>query len=240
MKPCAYINQGLVEHSIGSFKVIEEKISESYYRVVKKRLEKFDIFLSMEEVKEIIKDAILLHDMGKASEYYQKQFNDECNPIVPNPSFIYHEVGSALFFFYDYPIENEKKDEIRVLISLAAFNHLNAIRGIPDYQMNRFPDKFDRGMIKMKNYGNILLKSLKKNGLVTKSISVDDYDFPKYSDMLNYVAKISDKPFLKLYNLFLAPIMMGDSLDSSLARSSKRKTRFVKILEGELNENSTL
>ncbi len=240
MKPCAYINQGLVEHSIGSFNVVEEKISELYYRVVKRRLEKFDIFLGVEEVKEIIKDVILLHDMGKAGEYYQNQFNDECQPIVRNTSFIYHEVGSALFFFYDYPIENVKKDEIRVLISLATFNHLNAIRGIYNYPLNKFPDRFDQGMIKMKNFGNILLKSLKNKGFVIKSISVNDYDFPKYSDMLNYIAKISGKPFLKLYNLFLAPIMMGDSLDSSLVRSNKRKTKFVKILESELNENSTL
>ncbi|AAK41672.1 CRISPR-associated endonuclease Cas3'' [Saccharolobus solfataricus] len=243
IKPCAYEKQGLIDHAIGSYKVLHDKISESYYKVISRRLERYGIVLDLNGVKEIVKDVVVLHDMGKAGEYYQNQFDDNCNPLKSNPlksrfSFIYHELGSALFFYNDYePINVEKAEEVRSLLTLAVINHLNAIRGISDYLLNRFPDNFDEEMIKLSKYGSILLENLR--GIISKSLKVRDYSFTDYHDMLYAFSKKSDK-YLKLYNLFLAPIMLGDNLDSSLVRNNGSKTRFVGILEGELNGGSTL
>ncbi|AWR98109.1 CRISPR-associated endonuclease Cas3'' [Acidianus sulfidivorans JP7] len=240
MKPCAYEKQGLVDHSIGSYTVLEGKVSESYYKVISRRLERYGITLNPNVVKEIVKDVVVLHDIGKAGEYYQNQFDDNCNPLKSNFSFIYHELGSALFFYYDYEIVDlEKVEEVRSLLTLAVLNHLNAIRGISDYSLNKFPDKFDDKMIKLSKYGSVLLEKLREKDLVSKSLRVRDYDFTDYNDMLNAFSRKSDK-YLKLYNLFLAPVMMGDNLDSSLVRNTGSKTRFVRILEGELNGGSTL
>ncbi|ACP34799.1 CRISPR-associated HD domain protein [Sulfolobus islandicus L.S.2.15] len=238
IKPCAYEKQGLIDHAIGSYKVLSGKISESYYKIISRRLERYGIFLDLNGVKEIVKDVVVLHDMGKAGEYYQDQFDDNCNSLKSNFSFIYHELGSALFFYNDYElIDVEKAEEVKSLLTLAVLNHLNAIRVISDYLVNKFPDKFDERMIKLNNYGSIMLQNLR--GVISKSLKVRDYTFDHYHDMLYAFSKKSDK-YLKLYNLFLAPIMLGDNLDSSLVRNNGSKTRFVRILEGELNGGSTL
>ncbi|ADX84851.1 CRISPR-associated endonuclease Cas3'' [Saccharolobus islandicus] len=235
IKPCAYEKQGLIDHAIGSYRVLDGKISESYYKIISRRLERYGIVLDLNGVKEIVKDVVVLHDIGKAGEYYQNQFDDNCNPLKSNFSFIYHELGSALFFYNDYDVE--KAEEVKSLLTLAVLNHLNAIRGISDYLVNKFPDKFDEKMIKLNKYGSIMLQNLR--GVISKSLKVSDYTFDDYHDMLYAFSKKSDK-YLKLYNLFLAPIMLGDNLDSSLVRNNGSKTRFVRILEGELNGGSTL
>lgn len=238
IKPCAYEKQGLIDHAIGSYRVLDGKISESYYKIISRRLERYGIVLDLNGVKEIVKDVVVLHDMGKAGEYYQNQFDDNCNPLKSNFSFIYHELGSALFFYNDYePIDVEKAEEVKSLLTLAVLNHLNAIRVISDYLVNKFPDNFDERMIKLNKYGSIMLQNLR--GVISKSLKVRDYTFGDYHDMLYAFSKKSDK-YLKLYNLFLAPIMLGDNLDSSLVRNNGSKTRFVRILEGELNGGSTL
>ena len=237
MKPCAYTNQPLLEHSIGSYEKAVELISDSYYKVIVNRLNKMGISLTVEEVKELVKDAVLLHDIGKAGKYYQEKFDEECNPKTPSPSFIYHEIGSALFFYYDY--DADKK--VRELLALSAINHLNAIRGIGDFSPQNKPYGFQDSMIHLEEYGNVLLERLKDRGLLSKNVKAKDYSFKDFSDMLYAFAnKKGNYTYLKLYNLFLAPVMVGDNLDSSLVRSSDKKTRFVRLLEGEINASSTL
>lgn len=228
MKPCAYIAQSLVDHSLGSYNDVRHIISESYYKVVAKRLQKATIRVNETEVREYIKDAVLLHDIGKAGEYYQIQFDDNCVAIKEDPSFIYHEIGSALFFYYDY----DAKEEIRKLLSLTVLNHLNAIRGISDLE-TIIPRNFELSMIKLQKYGKILLESLNKN------LSIRDYRFDDLYEMIESFTK-SDLGYLKLYNLFLAPVIIGDSINSKRIRQNSSRRMFVDILEGEINEGATL
>ena len=242
MRPCAYTNQSLLDHSIGSYREAVKLVSDNYYRVTAKRLERMGITLTVEEVKDLVKEAVLLHDIGKAGEYYQEQYDDECNAKVKTPSFMYHEIGSALFFYYN----KEVKKEVRELLALAAINHLNAIRGIGDFEDPlKMPSDFKNSMLKMEKYGSVLLDSLRREGLITRDFTVKDYKFEDFSDMLIALAKKNvTAKYLKLYNLFLAPVMVGDNLNSSFVRNSssvnERKTRFVKLLEDEINANSTL
>ena len=235
MKPCAFTKQSLLDHSISSYEIASKLISNNYYKVIVNRLNKVGISLKEEEVKELVKDAILLHDIGKTGEYYQEKFDDECNPKTSNPSFIYHEIGSALFFYYDY----DANEKVRELLALSAINHLNAIRGIGDLSLNKLQG-FQESMIHLKKYGSLILEKLKEKGLITKNVKVEDYSFDEFSDMLYAFAKKSNYTYLKLYNLFLAPVMIGDNLDSSLVRLSDKKSRFVRLLEGEIIACSTL
>jgi len=237
MKPCAYTNQSLLDHSIGSYEIAVKLISDSYYKVIVNRLSKAEISLTVDEVKDLVKDAVLLHDIGKAGKYYQDKFDEECNPKTPNPSFIYHEIGSALFFYYDYDADKKVKE----LLALSAINHLNAIRGIGDFSPNNKPYGFQDSMIHLEKYGNWLLDELKGRRLISKDIKAKDYSFEKFYDMLYaFGNKKGNYNYFKLYNLFLAPVMIGDNLDSNLVRSSDRKRGFIRRLEGEINASSTL
>ena len=236
MKPCAYTKQTLLDHSIGSYEdLVNFKLfDDNYYRVVSRRLESVGISLSAKEVKELIKDLILLHDLGKAGEYYQDQFDDECNTLNnEQPSFLYHEIGSALFFYNDY----NAKREIRELLALASLNHLNAIRGIWSYTQLMLPG-FDERMLKLERYGNVLLEGLKDK--LSSDAKIRNYSFDDFSIMIESLVKRNMKyKYHKVYILLLAPLLVGDNLNS-LKRNSKG-SRFVRLLlKGEYNEDTSL
>lgn len=219
MKPCAFTGQTLLDHSLGSLKATRKVMGDSYIETAIRRFRK----LGLELKREYFELAVMLHDIGKAGEYYQAQFDDGCKPVKREPTFLYHEIGSALFFFknFEYPI--------RKLLAITALNHLNAIRGLSDLDSKRFPRGFDLGMIRLKKYGKVILEQL---GL--ESYSVEDYTFDDYNEMLTELAR-SNEPFLKLYSLFLAPVIIGDNLDSAMARSQGTKRRFIQILEKEVS-----
>lgn len=225
-KPCAFINQDLVSHSIGSYTQALRMLDDTYYSSITKRLEKVGINVDKTEVKEKIELVIKLHDIGKAGEYYQEQFDENCNPIRDNVSFIYHEIGSALFFYHNF------KDKIGKLLTLAVLNHLNAMRTIKDLSPTSFPKGYKIEMAKLQKYGKVLLDSLDYS-----SYSVKDYTLQDYNQMMNELLR-ERGPYLKLYTLFLAPIIVGDSLDSQYARNSSNKRRFIQLLEVELSENT--
>ena len=219
MKPCAFTGQSLLDHSKGSLRVARKVMSDSFIETAIKRLERFDVKVRREDFE----IAVLLHDIGKAGEYYQDQFDEECNPVRGSPSFIYHEIGSAIFFY-----KNVDDTVLRKMLVLAMLNHLNAIRGVSSLSVTKFPKGFNVGMIKLRRYGKVLLEELGLN-----SYTVDDYSFDDYHDMLVELAR-SNEPYLKLYSLFLAPIIVGDNLDSSLARSRGERRRFIQVLEKEV------
>lgn len=81
-------------------------------------------------------------------EYYQKRFDDNC--IGNIPSFIYHEIDSVIFFYYN--IDDER---VRKLVALAELNHLNAIRDISSLSLHHIE------MLKLEKYGKVLLDSLR-------------------------------------------------------------------------------
>jgi len=240
MKPCAYTKQSLLDHSKGSYEDLDKLnlFDDNYYKVVVKRLNKFGLSLSADEVKDLIKDLVILHDIGKAAEFYQEQFDEECNTLNSGtPSFLYHEIGSALFFYYDY----KANKEIRELLALAALNHLNAIRGIWSYSYYK-PRGFDDKMLAIEEYGNKLLEELNERGLLSKNVKnvrARNYSFDEFSRMAVSLIKRNIKyKHLKLYTLFLAPVIVGDNLNSS-SRLGSGKRSFIKKLIGEKNENTS-
>lgn len=228
-KPCAFINQSLIDHSYGSYKILYDKgfLDESYYKTVNKRLGAKGIKINENDIKRLIEITVKLHDIGKVAEFYQNQFDDNCNSIYKNksPTFKYHEIGSALFFYYSDYIETM---EIKKLIALAALNHLNAIRGIKNLSPNRLPKDANLNMLKMEKYGEPYLK------IMGYSFEVKDYTINDYINMMNDFLT-NNGHYLKLYNLFLAPIIVGDNLDSHYARSINEKRGFISLLERELS-----
>ncbi|MEJ2771672.1 MULTISPECIES: CRISPR-associated endonuclease Cas3'' [unclassified Stygiolobus] len=221
MKPCAFTNQTLVDHSIGSLNYAKMVMTSSYIDVAKRRLEKFGIKVD----DSLFELSVLLHDIGKAGEYYQEQFDDNC--VGKLPSFIYHEIGSAIFFY-----DNIDDERVKKLIALAELNHLNAIRGISSLSEKKLPKGCDTRMLKLKRYGKVLLDTLRDKGF-NIHFHVRDYTFDDYNKMLRDIAN-SNEPYLKLYVFFLTPIIVGDNLDSHFARGLGERRRFIEILKKEV------
>ncbi|AEE94619.1 CRISPR-associated HD domain protein [Acidianus hospitalis W1] len=233
-KPCAFIKQTLFDHSMGSYAVLSKFINYTYYAVISRRLKSVGIQLKPEEVKRLIEISVKLHDIGKAAEYYQNQFDENCLSNKKEPSFIFHEIGSSLFFYYSNYTNDNK---VKRLLALAALNHLNAIRGLADFKPNQLPKGAKEEMLKIEKYGKVLLSKLGFNFEV-RDYTTDDY-IKMMNDFINR-PKDEDLKLYKLHNLFLAPIIIGDNLDSHYARSISERRRFIKLLEVELNEDSII
>ena len=221
MKPCAFTNQTLADHSIGSLNYAKMVMTSSYIEVAKRRLEKFGIKVD----DSLFELSVLLHDIGKAGEYYQEQFDDNC--VGKSPSFIYHEIGSAIFFY-----DNIDDERVKKLVALAELNHLNAIRGISSLSEKKLPKGCDTRMLKLKRYGKVLLDTLRDKGF-NIHFHVRDYTFDDYRRMILDIAN-SNEPYLKLYVFFLTPIIVGDNLDSHFARGLGERRRFIEILKKEV------
>jgi CRISPR-associated endonuclease Cas3-HD len=196
-------------------------MTSSYIDVAKRRLEKFGIKVD----DSLFELSVLLHDIGKAGEYYQEQFDDNC--VGKLPSFIYHEIGSAIFFY-----DNIDDERVKKLIALAELNHLNAIRGISSLSEKKLPKGCDTRMLKLKRYGKVLLDTLRDKGF-NIHFHVRDYTFDDYNRMILDIAN-SNEPYLKLYVFFLTPIIVGDNLDSHFARGLGERRRFIEILKKEV------
>ncbi|MGC9113019.1 HD domain-containing protein [Acidilobus sp.] len=223
-KPCAFSGQSLVDHSASSYKMVASLLAGSYPLVVARRLRRHGI--EIEDPARILRVAVELHDVGKAGEHYQGQFDDECNPLHgKQPSFKYHEIGTAIFFYYGLDLD----EKLRVLLALAELNHLNALRGLPDFNFSRLPQGFSPDMLKLSRYGKQLL-----NGL-GYSYDVRDYTADDYVRMMRGISSYVNQGYLKLYVLFLAPIIVGDNLDSA-SRAPEEKRRFVEILRKEVSD----
>lgn len=224
-KPCAFSGQSLFEHSKSSYNMAAPLLRGSYPLVIARRLKRYGIDVG--DPVETLKAVIELHDIGKAAEHYQAQFDDECNPSRgARPSFKYHEIGTALFFYYEF----DSDERLRVLLTLAELNHLNAVRGLPELNPTRLPQGSSSDMLKLSKYGRQLLDEL------GYSYTIRDYTAGDYTMMMRgIIFSYANKDYLKLYTLFLAPIIVGDNLDSA-SRSPEEKRRFVEILVKEVKD----
>ena len=90
-KPCAFRLQGLRDHIEGVAKVAEAFIeSSNLHRVAARRLG-----LDPQLVKSYMILAAKAHDLGKAMDYYQRQFDESCNAVSERFNFTDHEVFSG-------------------------------------------------------------------------------------------------------------------------------------------------
>lgn len=214
-KPCAFTNQSLIDHAKGSLEEANNRFNDNYYKVIGKRLG-----YDYSKVKEYVKDLILLHDLGKAAEGYQSQFDDNCK-ASKDPGFIYHEVGGALYVYKEYEIDDEL---LRAMGVLSILNHLNAIRGVKDLKVQNVRPEY----LKLTKYGNVFLSNMGFKPIQRDYNQFDLREMLQWLDQIN----IDHGDKLKLYTLFLAPLLVGDNLNSAYSRQINKKRRFISLLEG--------
>ncbi len=239
MKPCAFSNQTLIGHSIGAVNKMEKIFDNQYFIVASRRLSNiYDI--DWKQLRKLTFFLTAFHDIGKAAEFYQRQFDEECKPTKKTTTFIYHEIGGSVFLFKN----NWNNEIIKFWSVLTIMNHLNAIRGIHTVS----DVNLKKDMLYLKKYGEELIRKLNKislvslDGIIDGELKVSDYEMKDFQLMIQWLRQFSmKKNVAKGYIFLLAPLIVGDNLDSNEQRStdegSKAKSRFIKSLEEMENEN---
>ncbi len=234
MKPCAFDNQELLDHAKGSVEKMRWLFDDNYFRVVGKRLG-----ISKEQAEGLIEFLSAFHDLGKAAELYQEQFDDQCNAKRGNTSFIFHELGGALFLWYNQWTD-ETPQTLKVMSTLSVLNHLNAIRNFSGAMGS--VRKVKIGHLKLKKYGESVVEKLIEQGFKNPFMTtyeVKDYSITDLQDMFSQISQFAThKNNLKLYVLLLTPVIVGDNLDSTTSRekdeSYSSKSRFISSLLKEV------
>ncbi|EWG06392.1 MAG: CRISPR-associated HD domain-containing protein [Candidatus Aramenus sulfurataquae] len=238
MKPCAFDKQELLSHALGSVEMMKKAFDDNYFEVVSKRLNKaVGLNVTKEDVKNLVTFLTAFHDLGKAAEYYQSQFDENCNAVRNNTSFMFHELGGALFLWYN----DWENQTLKVMSTLTVLNHLNAIRNFNTIRHKTSEVKGDH--LKLKRYGGGLVMKLLSNEISNpfmKTYNVRDYTRKDLEDMFDLIARyaFSSRLNLKLYVLLLTPVIVGDNLDSTTSRekdeSYASKSHFISSLLKEV------
>ncbi|MCG3109173.1 CRISPR-associated endonuclease Cas3-HD [Metallosphaera sp. J1] len=246
MKPCAFSGQTLRDHSLGSVEQMMRVFRESYFRVMKRRMDfisrrlegrypedyRFITGISAGQWMDLTMFLVGFHDLGKAGEFYQENFNDDCTPRR-SASFKYHEVGSSLYLFR----LNWKNELLRFWSVLTTMNHLNAIRSVEDLNWAEHEIRDRQGILHLKRYGWIqeLDWLARRVSWAVEVTPPQDYSLGHLMEMKEWLSKMAGLRFNKGYILLLLPVIVGDNLDSSAQREkdedSARKRRFIRALE---------
>jgi CRISPR-associated endonuclease Cas3-HD len=219
--------------------MMKKMFDDNYFEVVSKRLNKAieRLNVTKEDVKNLVTFLTAFHDLGKAAELYQSQFDNDCNALRKNTSFVFHELGGALFLWYN----DWENQTLKVMSTLTVLNHLNAIRNFNTTRHKTSEVK--DGHLKLKRYGGGLVQKLLSNEICNpfmKTYNVKDYTLADLKDMFaeidSYV--VESRLNLKLYVLLLTPVIVGDNLDSTASREKDEsygsKSHFISSLLKEV------
>lgn len=234
LKPCSFQGEPLIEHLLRSMNIVEKNFSERYYRIIARRIsiatgEKYNC----EEIAYSLNTSILLHDIGKAAEVYQRNFNDKCECKYKR-FFELHEIPSSIITF------NSLKDrvdyDLAELASLSVLLHMSSFRPFNKilYRLKSFSRENSDGWIFSKYTKERLSNILEKYSL-DASILIDIS--PREAEKFLYEKKKyidSFKTPSKLYILFLAPIVIGDNLSAFKFRANKIENKSRNTFMSEL------
>lgn len=199
-KPCAFEGQPLLDHMKGVEEIVKRKfLSDGYDLVVNKRMGRND-------GRDLIILSSILHDIGKADEKYQNQFDEACN-AVEKFSFKDHEVISSAYAL---------KAGLDPYIAMAILLHHHAMR-IPD-------EKVINSMGGAKIYmTEELCNYLKSHGVeCIDSISREEIR------AVMYLPKKVKPQFVSLLEL---PLVVSDNLDSQRRGDDSDRRAFISELK---------
>jgi CRISPR-associated endonuclease Cas3-HD len=253
MKPCAFIKQSLYCHTVGVTERAAKFASFQYDEICRKRLSKMGLSFDLNSIRNAILLSAILHDIGKSAHKYQSQFDDKCKSCTHQiPSFYLHEVSSAIISkrICDY---NNFERPLSFLIVASVLQHLHAMRGM---DRDRTINDSIRNFAKNTDYGMFNQYSIALYQIVSKICQVQnimiglnfdlfgDIKSDEVRDLFRWIKKTVEEKYtsrwVKLYILFLNPIIIGDNLDSysnrNQSQESKNKSSFMKELASSIEE----
>ncbi len=250
VKPCAFISQSLIDHLEGCIKIVDTFFEKNptYANLVARRLRiasEGQINLKEDRIKTLIKLAVLLHDVGKAYKYFQRNFDDKCK-CKRKVGFQHHEILSAVAC-YKYGSHNENSLSIKekLLLTLSVLNHHHAFKDAISRIVTSLPlagtllgdlAKIAESQI----YENENLENaLKKYNIPIESVRISPQDINNFQSWLsNYFKRISVNQYQwpKLYVLIMNPLLIADNIDACSKRETLQISRSRRIFLEEIKE----
>lgn len=234
------------DHALGSVREVQRVFGESYFQVMKRRIDalvrrldnkqsldsSFIKGISAEQWRDLTFFLVAFHDIGKAGEFYQNKFNEDCTP-KERASFAFHEVGSSLYLYR----LRWRNDILRFWSVLTTMNHLNAIRSLDNLEEARRWISKEPAILHLRRYGSLgeLEVFAERVSWAVKVTPPENYNVGDLQDMETWLRDKTNLRLNKGYLLLLLPVIVGDNLDSSAQRErdedSRRKRRFIRALE---------
>ena len=220
-KPCAFKLQGLREHIIGVERVAEAFIEASnLHRVAARRLG----ISNPELVKSYMLLAAKAHDLGKAMEAYQSQFDDSCSPVTNKFNFVDHEVYSAIILLAEREGVTKAYGDCDLCFNSAVsavLLHHHAMRVHDEREITA----------KLKEYSQRLGRVV-KDGLdevmgFQLPESLGNRDLSRLASSINAIYGSSAGSYL----YFLSPLVIADYADSSKRENSEKRTFSLIVLD---------
>jgi CRISPR-associated endonuclease Cas3-HD len=220
MIPYAYKDHELFKHLEGTANKALDTLNRLGYNVICNRFRKLGLEMDCKELEQIVRLSALLHDIGKAADDYQN------NPKLEN--FYLHEVPSAVIAKRALE-KNNIREECKDLIVITVLQHMNSMR---DWMSSN--REVNKGWLFSK-FSEHILRFLNGKNIVKGEINLDvnSNDASKLIKEYQDKSRSNDKQWLKLYNLILASITVGDNLDAYETRKdnlSKSRRLFVEEL----------
>jgi len=221
-EPKAFKDQGLVEHSLNTVKIAMAFAKETYRCPVVKRLKiasRGKIDINESEAASLIKLVALLHDVGKASDYYQERFTKNAK----QSSFSFHELPSA-FIAYEVMKNagyyNDKGYPQIILATLSIMNFHQAMRTLKDIDNCHIQSwSFKRWWNGMEpvfaasGFDKEAWKKARRDVIIRQDIK----DLVR--GIIGYISEPENVNWAKLYCLIQVPAIVGDMCDASHRKS---------------------
>jgi len=248
MKPCAFTKQPLRSHIKGVVERVERFLETGYLETMFRKLKYAGIHTERDSLREAVRAAAVFHDVGKAVQIYQQQFNEKCECLkADSPSFYLHEVLSAVYFDRFLSNHENWSTELKNLAILSVLNHMHSLRDFGS-KLNLFDPQGYKSPKEFKILNNARIIGHELDNLVG---TISEYGFDievvrRYlskeilyrNDIYGLGQRLKDfeskKDVAKLYVLLLLPIIVSDVLDAAENRPGEMTSASRRAFINEL------
>jgi CRISPR/Cas system-associated endonuclease Cas3-HD len=239
-EPFSFVGENLVKHLTKTAEYAREFGRPNYLKVVSNRLCVAScgrVNINDGKIGQLIQNTALFHDMGKAADCYQIQF--ESGKIPEKPKFFLHEIPSAIICNRISKVLALDQQE-NFLLGFTVLNHMNAMRPLvkmKELLLDNWIPYHKEGWT-FSRYGASLATIFGKIGISDLRpflLPVNRTEAEDYLSKVENIASDRNNGWVRLYCLLLAPLIVGDNLsarqrnDNRLENASRMK--FIQELE---------
>jgi CRISPR-associated endonuclease Cas3-HD len=214
-EPMAYLNQELKSHLANASKAALAFGGPYYAAIVSRRIaaaSQGEVSIPPEQVRSIIRLSALLHDVGKADDYYQTQPALKTN-CPQDLSFHMHEVPSAVIADRISRSLN-LQEELRFMLCHTVLTHHYAMRSLRVLDERLSKRRRPWTFLRYSEELSAFLHNLSIDAPAESFADVTVEAARKFLKRMERVVGNRKLPWTKLYILFLNPLVFGDNCDA--------------------------